>query len=282
MNHPTQCVRITILRFVLVGLVLLFSGAALFADGIASRYPGDVGIENDPEVILADGFETYTDPSQLPTIGPWDHAGPLARLRIATESGDFFAGKKALEMDLNISSTEQADAIVKYPVPEEKVLFVRAYEKFDLGFNAGNGHNGLRFSGKGTQNPDSPCIKALENGTGKFVFILQNGFLHKGGENEPGYAHIYSYWPFQKSGCGDHWYPDGEVDYGWGLWILYPFQYPHFVAMPNWQPLRGVWYCYEFMVKSTILGSAMAKWPFGLTASLKDAGPICLFAQWIR
>jgi hypothetical protein len=69
MNHPTQCVRITILRFVLVGLVLLFSGAALFADGIASRYPGDVGIENDPEVILADGFETYTDPSQLPTIG---------------------------------------------------------------------------------------------------------------------------------------------------------------------------------------------------------------------
>ena len=65
MNLLTHFRKSTILRFVLAGLVLLFSVPALFADGIASRYPNDVGIENDPDVILFDGFESYTSPSQL-------------------------------------------------------------------------------------------------------------------------------------------------------------------------------------------------------------------------
>ena len=51
MNLLTHFRKITILRFVLAGLVLLFSVPALFADGIASRYPNDVGIENDPELF---------------------------------------------------------------------------------------------------------------------------------------------------------------------------------------------------------------------------------------
>jgi hypothetical protein len=83
MDHPTHFRKITILRFVLAGLVLLFSVPALFADGIASRYPNDVGIENDPEVILADGFESYTSPSQL--SNKWDVVGGGPKLRIATD-----------------------------------------------------------------------------------------------------------------------------------------------------------------------------------------------------
>ena len=69
MSHPPHFRRITTILL----LVLLFSVPALFADGIASRYPNDVGIENDPDVILFDGFETYTSPSQLFT--KWDQAG---------------------------------------------------------------------------------------------------------------------------------------------------------------------------------------------------------------
>ena len=46
MNLLTHFKKITILRFVLAGFVLLFSVPALFADGIASRYPNDVGIQN--------------------------------------------------------------------------------------------------------------------------------------------------------------------------------------------------------------------------------------------
>src|SRR5215471_1307405 len=100
MNLLTHFRKSTILRFILAGLVLLFLVPALFADGIASRYPNDVGIENDPDVILADGFESYTSPSQL--TQKWDVVGGVSRMRIATEAGNFFAGHKSLEMQLPV------------------------------------------------------------------------------------------------------------------------------------------------------------------------------------
>jgi hypothetical protein len=143
MNLLTHFRKITILRFVLAGLVLLFSVPALFGDGIASRYPNDVGIENDPAVILADGFETYTDPIQIK--GKWDQAGKVPNLRLATEPGNFVRGRKALEMKLPISSSEVGTSITK-KVVGEPVVFVRTYAKWDLGFNA-TGHNGIRISG---------------------------------------------------------------------------------------------------------------------------------------
>src|SRR5512132_3480718 len=123
MNLLTHFRKITILRFVLAGLVLLFSVPALFADGIASRYPNDVGIENDPDVLLYDGFETYTSPDQLFT--KWDRALRQENLRIATEPGDFFAGHKALEMKMPVTSTEIGNAVAKFLAPEQPVLYVR-------------------------------------------------------------------------------------------------------------------------------------------------------------
>jgi hypothetical protein len=266
MNLLTHFRRITILRFVLAGPVLLFSVPALFGDGIASRYPNDVGIENDPNVLLADGFESYISPSQL--SHRWDHAGPLSHLRIATEPGNFAAGRKSIEMSLSASSTEQAVALTKLPVPGERILFIRAYEKFDLGFDA-RGHNGLKFTGQARQQTGIPCVPSYRDGTGKFVFLIQNSYGNRGGENYPGYSHIYAYWPFQSGDCGDHWYSDGQVDSQWGLWILYPFQYPHFVPMPNWQPLRGVWYCYEFMVKINDLGIRNGEVAYWINGQLK-------------
>jgi hypothetical protein len=95
MNILTHFRKITILRFVLAGLVLLFSIPALFADGIASRYPNDVGIENDPAVIVADGFESYTSPSEL--TAKWTPAWKIY-MRIASEPGNYVGGHKSLEM----------------------------------------------------------------------------------------------------------------------------------------------------------------------------------------
>ena len=254
MNHPNHFVKITILRLVLAALILLFSVPALFADGIASRYPNDVGIENDPDVILFDGFESYTSPSQLFT--KWDQAGRQANLRIATEPGNFFGGRKSLEMKLPISGTETPNSVAKRLSPEQPVLFIRAYTKFDAGFNVtGSCHNGFQVSG---HYPGGAGVPAPRDGTGFFLFAVQN---HKtgtgrGGEVQPGYGAVYSYWPYQRSRYGDHWYPDGWVGPGgWGDWILYPNRYSHFSALPNWQPQRGIWYCYEFMVKANTVGS---------------------------
>ena len=141
MHHPTH-VRITTILL----LILSFSVPALFADGIASRYPNDAGIENDPDVILFDGFESYTSPSQLRR--KWNQAGPQANLRIATEPGNYIGGRKSLEMKLPISQTETTGSVLKRLNPEEPVLYIRAYEKFDPGFSVTtSGHNGLRIGG---------------------------------------------------------------------------------------------------------------------------------------
>ena len=272
MNHLTHFRKITILRFVLAGLVLLFSVPALFADGIASRYPNDVGIENDPAVILADGFESYTSPSQLTTLGPWDGAGRQENLRIATEPGNYVGGQKSLEMKLPISSSEVGNGITKLISPKEPVLFVRAYTKFDPGYDA-FGHTGLRIRGGNSQAPGVPPPR---DGSGWFTFVLQNA--NRGGVL-PGYQEIYSYWPWQRTNYGDHWYSDGWVSPyspvigNKGDWLAYPAQYPDFVPIPNWQPVRGVWYCYEFMVKVNALGTRNGEVAYWINGQLKGRWP---------
>ena len=273
MNLLTHFKKITILRFVLAGFVLLFSVPALFADGIASRYPNDVGIQNDPDVLLYDGFESYSHPEELrhENGGPWDGAGPLPNLRIATETGHFFAGRKALEMKLPIANYEQVDAVLKsFEVRPEPVLYIRAYEKWDSGFTAVNGHNGIRMSGDypGPGNPPPP------DGSGFFLFLLQNATF-RAGAGYPGYNEIYAYWPLQRSGFGDHWYPDGWVTPNsptcghLGEWLCDPAQYPNFVALPIWQPLRNVWYCFEFMVRVNTLGQHNGEVAYWVNGQLK-------------
>jgi hypothetical protein len=168
MNHLTRFRKITTLQFVLAGLVLLFSVPALFADGIASRYPNDVGIENDPNVILFDGFESYTSPSQLKS--KWNQAGPQANLRIATEPGNYVGGHKSLEMTLPISQNETVDSVLKRLTPEENVLYIRAYEKFDPGFSVtSSGHNGLRIGG----HYPGPGRRPPPDGTGFFLLLYR-------------------------------------------------------------------------------------------------------------
>jgi hypothetical protein len=238
MNHLTHFRKITSLRFALAGLVLLFSVPTLFADGIASRYPNDVGIENDPDVLLYDSFESYTSPSQL--TQNWDNVGGTAHMRIATEVGNFFAGHKGLEMQTPIGGG--GPQILKHLSPKQPVLFVRAYEKWASNWDViGAAHNGIRMSGEYA----GPCSPAPRDGTGFFLFLLQNGMLNRVGERQPGYSEIYAYWPYQHGDCGDHWLPA-----------------VHFT------PIRGVWYCNELMVKLNTVGSNNGEVAFWINGQL--------------
>jgi hypothetical protein len=264
MNHLTHFRKITILRFVLAGLVLLFSVPALFGDGIASRYPNDVGIENDPDVILYDGFEGETYPSDLKA--KWNLVTYPNLMRIATEPGNFYAGKKALEMHLPITTVESGSGIGKLYL-KEPVIYVRAYEKWDSGYYIrGSGHNGLEMSGGPFPGPG---IRPPRDGTGFFLFLLQNSQYNLTGESQPGYSNVYAYWPFQAGVYGDAWTPNGYTPYVSGLWLRYPTQYPNFVAMPNWEPQRGVWYCNEFMVRLNTVGQRDGVVAFWINGQLK-------------
>jgi hypothetical protein len=238
-------------------IIVFLTPSAPADSGIAARYPGDKNIASDPAVIFADDFESYTSPSQL--TSNWSSAYQLSNLRIATEPGNYYAGGKAVEMTLPISTTEVANALNKTLAPTVDTAFIRAYTKFDPGYSVTNSnHNGLRLSAK----YPGPGIKPPTDGTGFFLFLVQNNIQGAGrpGEMMPGYSDIYAYWPKQRSEFGDLWWSDGYVvPYddtigNKGEWLAYPAQYPDFKVLPNWQPQRDKWYCYELMVKCNTPG----------------------------
>jgi len=225
--------------------------------GIAARYPGDKNIANDPAVLFADDFEGYTSASQV--TSKWTDAYQPSLLRIATEPGNYYAGSKAMEMTLNVSSSEVANALRKSLSPTQDTVYLRAYTKFSANYSiTGSNHDGLdlraRYPGAGNKVP--------VDGTGFFMFSVQNNIQGAGrpGEVAPGYCHVYAYWPYMRDVYGDHWYSDGYVvPYdnaigNKGLWQANPAQYPDWKAMPNWQPQRDKWYCYEIMVKLNTIG----------------------------
>jgi hypothetical protein len=61
--------------------------------GIASKYPNDVNIKYDANVIFFDDFESYSSASQL--WNNWSNLYQQQFLRIATESGNVFAENRA-------------------------------------------------------------------------------------------------------------------------------------------------------------------------------------------
>ena len=211
-------------------------------NGIAAQFPNDANIGSHPDVLFVDTFESYSSASQL--SGIWNSYYQGSNTRIATESGNKFAGNRALEFTLRQGSSEVANAVVKNISPSEDTLFVRTYTKFDSGFaNTREGHNGIRISARYPGPGNQP------NGTDFFGFSLENSIYYS--EAEPGYTHVYGYYPEQRGQYGDHWYPDGTV---------IPFDAtpgnfgPNFVSRPNFIPERNRWYCYEFMVKANTPG----------------------------
>jgi hypothetical protein len=92
------------MRLTILLLFPLLVASASAQIGIASHYPRDRGINYDADVLLADDFESYTSPAQLTT--KWSGAYHLEDLRMATEPENRYAGAKALEMKLPISTKE--------------------------------------------------------------------------------------------------------------------------------------------------------------------------------
>lgn len=211
--------------------------------GIASAYPLDANIESHPDVILADGFESYSTVSNL--TSKWSQVYHSQNTRIATEPANVYSGTKALEFRVPQQSAEVSNELVKSISPTEDVIFVRAYTKYEAGYNVNGGsHDGIVVS----SNYSTPGVPA--NGTNKFLVDVENSRMTSG-EIPPGLTHLYVYHPEQRTEWGDHWYPDGRVlpfdaipgDFG-----------AYFVPRPNFTPELNRWYCYEIMVRANTPG----------------------------
>jgi outer membrane biosynthesis protein TonB len=225
-------------------------------NGIAAMYPGDKNIQNHPDVLFNDDFESYTSATQLTT--KWNGYYQANNTRIATEAGTVYAGAKSLEFTLPLTTAEVSNAVFKYISPTQDTLFARVYTKFDAGYHVvGSNHNGISISAKYLGPGTVP------NGTDFFLFLLENNVFRN--EADPGYSHLYVYHPEQRSQWGDLWYPDGTI-------LPYsstPSNFgPYFIARPNFIPQRDRWYCYESMVQANTPGLRDGRAAFWIDGNL--------------
>ncbi len=220
--------------------------------GIAAKYPGDVGIEKDPAVVLHDDFEDASNAESLRR--KWDFAVHHDKqIRIAGEAGNIHGGRKALEFTVPKQEQELSNAISKRVKDEQDVLFLRYYSKFEKGFDqVGSSHNGSTISAHYHQDGRAtPGVPA--DGKNKFLICFEN-WRGEAKTKPPGDLNVYIYWPEQKTGFGDHFFPSGTV---------IPFSYnrsgaatfgKQFIDRPDIIPELDRWYCYEVMLKANTVG----------------------------
>jgi hypothetical protein len=231
-------------------------------NGIAANYPDDAGIDADSAVILADGFETYSQVSDLSQT--WEVVFQTQEIRIATETENVFGGSRALEFTVPQQTAELSNAVEKVLTEERDVLFLRYYSKFQPPFDVvGSSHNGSSISAHyfidGQATPGIPA-----DGRNKFLVNLE----HWRGEVEtasPGFLNVYVYHPEQRSQWGDHFFPTGTVlpnssePYDFGS---------TFVSRPDIIVELDRWYCYEYMVQANTPGQRNGRIAFWLDGQL--------------
>jgi hypothetical protein len=216
--------------------------------GIAARYPGDVGIADDPSVIFADDFEATASPSDL--RDRWDVVWNEATLRVAEEPENVNAGARAIEM-IFPRGGEVGNGLMKHLTDEREVLFLRFHSKFDPALDitgAGSFHNGGSISAHyHVDGMSTPGVRA--DGTNKFL-VSYEATVWSG--PPPGHLIAYVYHPGQRDDYGDIFFPNGEVMPNTSL----PGDFgDDFVARPNVTPELGRWHAFELMVRANTPGA---------------------------
>src|SRR4030095_12561106 len=82
-----------------VGLVLAFASRTAAAQGIAAKYAGDQGIENDPAVVFVEKF----DDSALSTVfSRWQDVMNPGALSLSADRPPGSPGGRSMEMNGNV------------------------------------------------------------------------------------------------------------------------------------------------------------------------------------
>jgi hypothetical protein len=243
------------------------AGSAEPGGGISDNYPGDVGIEDDPNVIFADDFESYGAPSELNQ--KWDNFYQASGTSFSTEGDTVFAGRQSLEFTVPEQDDEMSNAVDKIINPELDQLYLRYYARFQAPYDVvGSSHNGSSISAHYFNgNQATPGIRA--DGMNKFLVNLEN-WRGEEATASPGLLNVYVYHPTQRDDYGDHFFPTGLVMPNTSL----PFDFgPDFVERPEVIPELDRWYCYEYLVKANTPDQLDGRITFWLDGELKADFP---------
>lgn len=204
-------------------------------NGLAAKYPGDAGIEKDPDVVFTENFES---PSIDEVCKRWEDIKEKETLSLFDDRAPGSSGTKCL-LQTHTGGKGTGGALYRRLLPGHDQLFARFYVKFDTDCFSIH-HFGTTLGGN---NPASrwPQVKAGINPPGDKGFWV--GIEPFGDAWRWDY---YAYWVDMRGSP-----PRGQK---WGN---------SFIRDPNIKVTRGQWQCVEFMLKMNSVGAMdgeMALW----------------------
>jgi len=189
------------------------------AGGLANKYKGDKGIENDPDVIFAENFEA----SSLDAVkSRWESVKDIEIMSLSTDVPADSAGKHSLLMT-HTGGKGTGGHLYRRLLPGYEQLYVRFYVKFDV-----DCYPIHHFVHVGGYNPATPWPQG-----GAGIRPAGNERFTTGVEpyGEKWRWDFYSYWMGMRSS------PDGA---SWGH---------DFINDDDLKAERGKWICVELMMK---------------------------------
>jgi hypothetical protein len=186
--------------------------------GIAARYVGDAGIENDSEVIFAEHFEEATIPE---FTGKWEQCQHKETMSWSNDVPAGSAGRQSLLITAIGGQVWGGDFYRRFP--DQEMVYVRYYVKFDAG--CAGFHHGPMWIGGHYPSTSFPWPRAGD----------MPGDDHFSQATEPlgneWRWDFYNYYPEMRgAGPGKYW---GNL----------------FVSDKTWSADRDQWICVEQMLK---------------------------------
>jgi len=195
--------------------------------GLAARYPGDVGLERDPSVIIVENFEEGTLEALAATRSPktttgarWTSIagakGEGKTLTIVTDPANVHAGEHALEILVDESTRESGNLFARLQ-PGYDRLYGRFYIKFaeDYPYES---HTGLALNAT-TETVPWHMGKAgiVPKGDDRFGGMLEPEPGDR--SSTPGFWCFYIYWHEMKGRWGNVFQGDPPTRVEKGRWI---------------------------------------------------------------
>jgi hypothetical protein len=228
--------------------VLTATSPSVAQDGIAKKYSRDVGIETDPDVVMAEMFEG-TSVSSI--VGRWTNSGNAAGMSLVSDVPAGSGGTRSLLMT-SVGGSNTGGQLYKKLTPGYDQLYFRYYVKY---WSSGTYHHAGGQIGGFNPPTDWPQGGAGDKPTGSDRFSIGV---------EPGAnlrLDLYTYWMNMRPS------PTGEY---WGNTFI---QDPRVVVTPD------RWTCIEVMVKmnNPVSGSSgeLALWVDGAQIiHLREGSPL--------
>lgn len=199
------------------------------SSGLAAKYPGDVGLANDPAVLFADDFESGD-------MKKWDQQ----RGRVVMIETQPNSGRWCVQMPMERGKNHGGDAI-KWFMPGADAVYARLYVKFspDYQYN----HHFVWLGANQRTNKWSAFGKAGLKPNGTYYSTGMEPWFAWGRNPPPGEVNLYTYYLDME--------PDRKMDKYWGNGFFPPGPGKGMAAGKDRViPPLNHWQCWEFMIQA--------------------------------